>query len=363
MGDKKKILFVGQNLCVGGVQTAFINHLNKFSKDTQYDITVFLFSTGSLYDQMPDNINVIFGNSLLQLISLPFAEVKASKNIIKILVRAGSVIVARLIGVERFYRICFKKLPSKYDIAISYFTDGLNGTFNRGTNLFVSEYVDAHTTVTWVHNDPILAGFDYDYCKKLYLPFDKIVCVSDAVRRKFNQFLPEYKDKTLTFHNVFDEEKIKSLSKEYIPFEKADFDIITIARADNRQKRIDGIIKICRRLIDEGVSGFRWRVVGDGPSLEGNRALAISLGVDDVITLEGEKTNPYPYIYMSDLFALYSAYEGFPMVIGEAQALGTCILTTNYAAAREQISPEQGYIAENDEEFYQKLKKLIECRD
>ena len=221
MGKNQKVLFVGQNLCVGGVQTAFINHLNKFSKDPQYDITVFLFSKGALYDQMPDNINVIFGNALLQLISLPFSEVKASKNMLKTLIRAGSVIIARLIGVERFYRMCFKKLSSKYDIAISYFTDGLNGTFNRGTNLFVSEYVDANTKVAWIHNDPILAKFDYDYCKKLYLPFDKIVCVSDAVREKFNEFLPAYKDKTLTFHNVFDEEKIKSLAKEYVPFEKA----------------------------------------------------------------------------------------------------------------------------------------------
>lgn len=363
MGEKQKILFVGQNLCVGGVQTAFINHLNKFSKDSRYDITVFLFSKGALCDQIPDNINVIFGNRLLNLISLPFSEVKVSKNIIKTLIRACSVIVARLIGVERFYRMCFKKLPSNYDVAVSYFTDGLNGTFNRGTNLFVCEYVNANTKVTWIHNDPILAEFDHDYCQKLYLPFDKIVCVSDAVREKFNQFLPEYKDKTLTFHNVFDEEKIQSLAKENIPFEKADFDIVTVARADNKQKRIDGIIQICRRLKDEGICDFRWRIVGGGPSLESNRALATSLGVDDLITLEGEKTNPYPYILMSDLFALYSSFEGFPMVVGEAQALGTYIITTNYAAAKEQIASGQGYIAENDEDFYQNLKRLIQCRD
>lgn len=361
MEKKQKILFVGQNLCVGGVQTAFINHLNKYSNDPQYDITVFLFSKGALYAQIPNNIKVIFGNDLLSLISLPFSDVKSSKNIIKTLIRAGSVIIARLIGVERFYRMCFKKLPEKYDVAVSYFTDGLSGTFNRGTNLFVSEYVNANTKVTWVHNDPILAEFDYDYCKKLYSPFDKIICVSDAVREKFNQFLPEYKDKTLTFHNVFDEEKIKLLATEYLPFEKSNFDIVTIARIDNKQKRIDGIIQICRRLKDEGISNFRWRIVGGGPSLESNRALAMSLGVDDLIALEGEKTNPYPYIKTSDLFALYSSFEGFPMVVGEAQALGTYILTTNYAAAKEQISLGQGFIAENDEDFYQELKRLIQC--
>jgi S1-C subfamily serine protease len=219
----------------------------------------------------------------------------------------------------------------------------------------VSEYVNADIKVTWIHNDPILANFDHDYCQKLYLPFDKIICVSDAVREKFNQFLPEYQDKTMTFHNVFDEEKINALAKDYIPFEKSTFDIVTVAREDNNQKRIDGIIHICKRLKEEGISGFKWRVVGDGPSLESNKVLAETLGVDDIISLEGEKINPYPYIYKSDLFALYSAYEGFPMVVGEAQALGTYILTTNYAAAKEQILPEQGCIAEDDEDFYLKF--------
>ena len=85
------------------------------------------------------------------------------------------------------------------------------------------------------------------------------------------------------------------------------------------------------------------------------------LSLNDVLTFCGAENNPYPYIQSADLFALYSAYEGFPMVIGEAQALGTYILTTNYAAAKEQISSEQGYIAEDDEAFYRELKRLIQC--
>ena len=359
MEEKKKLLFVGQNLCVGGVQTAFINHLKKLSKDPQNDITVYLFSKGKLLDQLPQNIKIIYGGKLLQLISLPFGEVKESKNIFKTAIRAGSGLVARVIGSERFYRMCFKKLPGKYDIAASYFTDGLNGAFNRGTNLFVAEYVNADEKWTWVHNDPILANFNPDYCRKLYRAFGKIVCVSDAVREKFNQFLPEYQDKTVTFHNVFDEDTIDRLSKEFVPFEKSNFDIVTVAREDNIQKRIDGIVHLCRRLKDEGIANFRWRVIGGGPALEPNRELAKSLEVDELILLEGEKTNPYPYIRMSDLFALYSAYEGFPMVIGETMILNTPILTTNYAAAKEQIPGDKGQIAADDEEFYQLVKTLI----
>jgi glycosyltransferase involved in cell wall biosynthesis len=93
----------------------------------------------------------------------------------------------------------------------------------------------------------------------------------------------------------------------------------------------------------------------------GNQQLAQELGVSQLVSFEGETTNPFPYIKYADLFALYSAYEGFPMVIGEAQALDTYILTTNYAAAKEQILPEQGCIAKDDEDFYLKLKRMIQC--
>ena len=125
---------------------------------------------------------------------------------------------------------------------------------------------------------------------------------------------------------------------------------------------MDGIIRVCARLQSEGISDFQWHIVGNGPDLPGNQQLARDLGVADLVCFEGEQINPFPYIRHAHLFALYSAYEGFPMVIGEAQALGTFILTTNYAAAKEQISPEQGIIAQTDEDFYQELKRLILCR-
>ena len=48
------------------------------------------------------------------------------------------------------------------------------------------------------------------------------------------------------------------------------------------------------------------------------------------------------------------------MVVGEAQALDAYILTTNYAAAQEQIAPDQGEIAIDDEDFCQKLKQIMD---
>ena len=200
-----------------------------------------------------------------------------------------------------------------------------------------------------------MSGFDKEYCRCIYKPFDKIICVSDAVREKFAILLPEYKEKTETRHTVFDADEIKAQAAAYEPFEKSAFDIVTVARIDNASKRIDGIVRLCARLKGCGKTAFTWRIVGDGPDRKSNEALAKELGVAELVRFEGQKQNPYPYIAKSDLFALYSAYEGYPLVVGEALILHTPILTTAYAAAKEQIPKDGGVIAQTDEAFFEAL--------
>lgn len=359
MHEKPKVLFVAQNLCIGGVQKAFINLLNKVKASDEYDISVFTFAKGPLLSEVPHDIQVTVGNKILQLSATPLVNIKATGNIIDIVIRILETVFAKIIGSERFYRLVFRKQTEKYDIAVSYFTDVPTGVFNKGTNLYVSNFVNADKKIAWIHTDPILGGFDKEYCRRIYKPFDKIICVSEAVRQKFNALLPEYSNKTETKHNVFNEEKIKKLAIQFDPFKKSRFDIVTVARIDNASKRIDNILNMCQRLKKNDILDFCWRIIGDGPDINRNIELANELGVDDVVIFEGEKLNPYPYIYKSDLFALYSAYEGFPLVISEALILKTPVLTINYAAAREQIPPEGGVIADSDEKFFEYLEDYL----
>ncbi len=357
--SKKKILFAVQNLNIGGIQKAFVSLINKLYADGGYDITVFAFTGGKLRKKLPENVRVYYGNRILRLTAESLADVRKNGTISDTAIRIISAVIAKIIGAHTFYKFCFKKQKEKYDIAVSYFNDAPKGAFNKGTNQFVADYVIADEKVAFIHTDPVLSGFDKEYCKKIYKPFDKIICVSDAIRKKFNDMLPEYAAKTETRHNVFDEEEIKKLALEFDPFEKSNFDIVTVARIDNASKQIDGILYICSRLKKSGVSDFKWRIVGDGPDMKNNIELAKKLGVDDIVIFTGEKPNPYPYIYKSDLFALFSAYEGYPIVIGEAMILKTPVLTTNYAAASEQIPKDCGIVADSDLEFCKALYTLI----
>ena len=365
---KKKVLFVAYNMAIGGIHTALINFLQVMDEKCadQYEVDLFTFGKGALMPQIPKSVRVVCGNELLELSAYSFYDVLQSKNLWNIFLRCLMMIYVRIVGSDRFYRAMFKqhRFDEEYDHAISFFNDVPRNYFNRGTNLYVSDFVKAKEKIAWIHTDPIKMHFDAQECRKTYRDFDQIFCVSQAVKQKFDQLLPEYAFKTKVVYNQFSEKRILSQSLEYIPFRKdKDYCIVTVGRVDNSSKRIDGIVRVCARLRNEGISGFRWYIVGNGPDLPSNQLLAQELGVSELIFFEGEKTNPFPYIKHADLFALYSAFEGFPMVIGEAQALETFILTTNYAAAREQITEKQGIIAETDEEFYQELKRLILCRN
>lgn len=358
---EKKILFVARNLCVGGIQTSLINLLKKLSSSGN-KIDLFSFAPGELSEKLPAAVNVIYGGRCLKLISTPLKEVVASKKFLDIIIRIFLTVIVRITGSEYLYRKLFKniKLYNRYEKAVSYFNDVPTGYFNRGTNLFVAEYVNAPTKTAWIHTDPILSGFDRNYCLDVYRNFDEIVCVSNAVKQKTDMLLPEYAYRTKVVYNAFDEGEILSLAEEYsLEFDKNKFNIITVGRIDNASKRIDGIIRICKQLKDEDITDFCWRIVGSGPDLSANLRLAAELHTDDVVIFEGEKVNPYPYIKNSDLFALYSMYEGYPMVIGEALIIGTPILTKEYAAAKEQIPEKKGVIVNTDNAYYNCVKKYI----
>lgn len=360
----KKILFVAQNLQIGGVQRALVNMLDFMSPGD--DVRLFVFGNGPLHSEIPQNVKVTYGKCLLRLVATPFEVVLKSCNLVDIFLRGMLMICVRIIGSEKLYAMLLKNYlqEEEFDVAISYFTDVPHNYFNQGTTQYVSDYVKAKEKIAWVHTDPMLSNFDRDVCVYRFRNMDRIVCVSEAIRKKTKQLLPEYAHKMFVYHNRFNEAKIRGLAKAYsVPYSNKVYNVVTVGRIDDCSKRINGIVELCARLKAEKITQFHWYVIGEGPDLSQNQALSEELFLADVLTFCGAEKNPYPYIQHADLFALYSAYEGFPMVVGEAQALGTYVLTTNYAAAKEQISPEQGIIAENDEEFYQELKRLILCQN
>lgn len=348
-----KVLFVAQNLNIGGVQTSLCNICNTLiNVYSDMDIEIFSFGKGVLAETLNSQISVKYGKYFLNLLLTPISEIKKERNRIDLMVRYGLILLAKLIGVKRLYSFLFifEKIGKEYDIAISYFNDVPGGYSNKGTNWFVDGFVKAKKKAAWIHTDPEKARFRKKNCIIAYKNFDALVCVSNATKEKFDKFLPEFSSKTHVVYNAFETEKIKQKAMEYVPFAASEvFNIVTVGRNDNATKRFDKIIEICKMLKSEGISNFKWRIVGDGPDYKKNLQSTEQAGVTDVLEFVGGKSNPYPYIKNSDLFVLTSDYEGYPMVLGESLILEVPVVTTDFAASKEMIvEGVNGYITGMD---------------
>lgn len=311
----KKILFVANNLKSGGMQTALINLLRYLSKNENYNIDLFLFSTNSeKIKDIPQNVNIIKGNYFLDLTAHSFKEIINSKNIINIFVRLLLIVLARIIKPDKLYKLLFNisKNMKEYDIAVSYFNDSTNTYFNRGATDYVLNHCKAKKKIGWIHNDIEKAGWDIEYYKKKYCQFDYIVNVSNYCKEVYDRLIPEQKEKSLVVYNIFPiqyiREKANDKQNEIIENNEK-INIITVARLVLKQKRIDRIIEVSKKLIDNNIENFRWFVIGDGEDYNIIKKLIVDYELTNKVILLGDKKNPYPYIKASDLFVLTSDYE------------------------------------------------------
>ncbi|WP_148861668.1 glycosyltransferase [Marinobacter fonticola] len=70
-------------------------------------------------------------------------------------------------------------------------------------------------------------------------------------------------------------------------------------------------------------------IVGEGPLRAKLEEKANSLGISDRVFFAGKRSNPYPWMRQADLFVLASEYEGLGIVLTEALACGTPILSVD----------------------------------
>ena len=364
-----KILIVGYNLSMGGIQRALINTLQVLAADHRNEIDLFLFAhKGELVEELPKNVNVITSNYLLTLTATPFSEVIKAGSLFDKIIRILLTIFVRLVGSTLYFKIVFslQKKKRPYQVAISYFNDVPQGYFNRGSNQYVVENVIADKKIAWIHTDPIKAQFNRERCLKVYRNFDTIVNVSKAGKEKFDGFIPEYEHKSAVVYNFFPYSTIQNRADEFVPMYRPDrTHFVTVARIDNATKRIDRIIEVVHQLKMAGYAHFKWWLVGDGPDWEKNYALADKYGVMDLLEFTGGKVNPLPYVKHADVFVLASDYEGYPMVVGEALALGAPVITTSYASAGEQLdNGVNGIIVETDTQaLFDVLKAVLDDRN
>lgn len=175
------------------------------------------------------------------------------------------------------------------------------------------------------------------YVKASYKRCDRIVAVTEVVRRDCIDFFGVPEDKIVTIHNAVSEmntdmEMIPEVSK-FISGHKV---IVNVGRL-TEQKGQEHLLKAFAKLCDE-FPEYALLVLGDGDRRGELTELADSLGISDRVMFAGNVVNPAVYLKNSDLFVLSSNVEGMPNVILEAMQCGLPCVSTE-CGAREILAP------------------------
>ncbi len=179
--------------------------------------------------------------------------------------------------------------------------------------------------------------------KRFLKKSDHIVLISEYEK---NTFIHKYwfDPKKLTLiYNAIDIDHIKTQSQEPLDsqydhlFTKSKKTFVNVARL-NYQKNQSLLIHAFSRLRDLNTQLL---LVGEGDEKENLEKLIVQLGLSQRVFLLGNQKNPHQYIKRSDYWILTSRFEGFPMSMLEAAALGKVIISLDCPTwPREFLDPD-----------------------
>ncbi|MBO4230931.1 MAG: glycosyltransferase [Bacteroidales bacterium] len=222
--------------------------------------------------------------------------------------------------------------PGKeYDIAVSYLMP----------HDYVLRKVRAREKVAWIHTD--YSSIDVDAALELpvWAGYDRIASISPMVTDNFLKVFPPLGDKVFLKPNSVPVGLIRKRAMEIPEAEVSDempkvegrINLLSVGRF-SLAKNFDNVPDICRRLREGGVD-VCWYLVGFGCEEALIRNKITESGMDGFVRILGKKTNPYPYIRACDLYVQPSRYEGDPVTVKEALALGKQVIVTDFASAAD----------------------------
>jgi glycosyltransferase involved in cell wall biosynthesis len=111
--------------------------------------------------------------------------------------------------------------------------------------------------------------------------------------------------------------------------------VLYVGRISNRQKRVDIFVNALAKL--RGQVEFRAVIVGSGEDEAAILKLIHSQHLEDVVSIAGATSDPFPYYRSADVFVLCSDYEGFGNVLVEAMACGLPVVATDCPSGPAEV--------------------------
>lgn len=334
----KKILFLIHDLGHGGAEKVLVNLVNNMDR-TKFDITVMALFGGGVNEQ--------FLSKDIRLINCHGKAMPGNSHMMKLLPPA------------QLHKLYIKE---HYDIEVAYLEGPaariISGCPNPATKKVCWIHIEQHT------QEQACRSFrSYGEAMRVYNSFDRIVCVSDAVRKDFLSVMP-VKSPVEVLYNTNESRKILELSQEPVDndlFSDEEIKLVGVGKL-MKNKGFHRLIPLVKRLREDGHQVHLY-LLGTGPEKDHLEMQATENGIAHALTLLGYQINPYKYVAKCDLFVCASFAEGFSTAATEALIVGTPVCTVAVSGMKEMLgeSNEWGIVAENDEEaLYQGIKELLD---
>jgi len=118
-------------------------------------------------------------------------------------------------------------------------------------------------------------------------------------------------------------------------FREREMPVILAAGELGARKDFTTLLRAFARLRDR--RPCRLVIIGRGKQRDQLLELADTLGISEAVNLPGFVEQPYPFMAHADLFALTSRWEGLGLVLVEALALGTPVVSTDCPSGPAEI--------------------------
>lgn len=119
--------------------------------------------------------------------------------------------------------------------------------------------------------------------------------------------------------------------------------LLVAVAAHRPAKNHPNLLRALRRLVDHGAA-VHLAVVGEGPQLGANQRLAAELGMTGAVSFLAPRDDVWALIAAADVVVVASDFEGQPLVVLEALALGRPVVATAVGRVPELVGPRQGRV-------------------
>lgn len=295
----KRIAIFQSDLGVGGIQKSVINLLNRIDTE-KVSVDLFLSQKDKFWNtELPEKIRVHYLNPISKLYSfIPFDFAK------------------------KLIRYDFSMLP-EYDLAVDFNSYQCSCAVGAIT-------VPAKKRVMWIHNNvEIKLNNEWKYrvlwnnFKGKFKYYDGFVPVSKALIEPFRRASGVNEKPFTVIQNVINVEEIREkmlCEAENVTVDNSCMNFVALGRLCHQKGydiMLEAFAKACEHRDD-----LKLFIIGDGPDRGELEQLSYELKISDKVIFLGNRQNPYCCMKLMDAFISTSRYEGQPLNIMEAMAVG-----------------------------------------